>query len=358
MRIPGLRELGFRGLARKLYQHWIDHAPTDKAAQLSYYFLFSLFPFFFFLVALTAFLPVKGATDDIVARLSGIMPDAATAILKQHLDSLVTIQRPRLLTLGLAITLWSASRGIDALRTALNLAYDVKETRPFWKTQGMAIAVTVLSAVLILASVAGFALGTSAGEWLADRVGVERYYAVVWSWARWPITALVIMFVVAVLYYVLPDAKQEWRYITPGSVMATLLWLLATWGFTQYAEHFGNYNAAYGSIGGVVVLLTWLYITGLVFILGGETNAILEHNATGEGKTEGAHAPGEAPAPPEDRPSAAPPGAMKDQTAAQRSHVEVVQRKHGPAVAERVLEHERKTGNPLAPPPADGDARH
>ena len=140
--------------------------------------------------------------------------------------------------------------------------------------------------------------------------------------------------------------------------MATLLWLLATWGFTQYAEHFGNYNAAYGSIGGVVVLLTWLYITGLVFILGGETNAILEHNATGEGKTEGAHAPGEAPAPPEDRPSAAPPGAMKDQTAAQRSHVEVVQRKHGPAVAERVLEHERKTGNPLAPPPADGDARH
>src|SRR3954465_6897876 len=242
MRIPGLRELGFRGLARKLYQHWTDHAVTDKAAQLSYYFLFSLFPFLFFLVSLTAFLPVKGATDEVVSRLSGIMPDAATAIVKGHLDSLVSVQRPRLLTLGLAITLGSASRGIDALRTALDLAYDVKETRPFWKTQGLAIVVTILSAVLILASVAGFALGTSAGEWLADRVGMERYYAVVWSWARWPITALLIMFVIAVLYYVLPDAKQEWRFITPGSMFGTVLWLLATWGFTQYAEHFGKYN--------------------------------------------------------------------------------------------------------------------
>src|SRR2546430_6016372 len=164
MRIPGLRELGARGLARKLYQHWTDHTVSDKAAQLSYYFVFSLFPFFFFLVALTAFLPVKGATDDIVARLSAIMPDAATSILKEHLDSLVNVQRPKLLTLGLAIALWSASRGIDALRTALNLAYDVKETRPFWKTQGLAIAVTVLSAVLVLASIAGFALGTSARE--------------------------------------------------------------------------------------------------------------------------------------------------------------------------------------------------
>src|SRR3954463_9723394 len=125
MRIPGVRELGLRGLARKLYQHWTDHTVSDKAAQLSYYFLFSLFPFFFFLVTLTAYLPVKGATDEVVARLSSIMPDQATAILKEHLDSLVNVQRPKLLTVGLAIALWSASRGIDALRTALNLAYDV-----------------------------------------------------------------------------------------------------------------------------------------------------------------------------------------------------------------------------------------
>jgi membrane protein len=355
MRIPGLRELGFRGLARKLYLHWTDHTVSDKAAQLSYYLLFSLFPFLFFLVTLTAYLPVKGATSELVARLSAIMPDAATAIVKDHLQSLVTVQRPKLLTLGLAIALWSASRSIDALRTALNLAYDVKETRPFWKTQGIAVFVTVLSALLVPLCVAGFALGTTAGEWLADRLGVERYYAVVWSWARWPITALVIMFVLAVLYYVLADAKQEWRFITPGSVGATLLWLLATWAFTQYAEHFGNYNATYGSIGGVIVLLTWLYITGLIFVLGGEVNAILEHHAAGEGKAAGAHAPGEAPVPAEDRPSAAPPGAMKEKAAAQRSHVRLLHRKHG-AAAERVLDQERKTGNPLAPPPED--ARH
>src|SRR3954451_22647027 len=102
MRIPGLRELGLRGLGRKLYQHWSDHTVTDKAAQLSYYFLFSLFPFLFFLVTLTAYLPVKGATDQLVARLSAVMPDAATAIVKEHLEAIVTVQRPKLLTLGLA----------------------------------------------------------------------------------------------------------------------------------------------------------------------------------------------------------------------------------------------------------------
>ena len=347
MRVPGLGELGAWGLLKELYRRWTDHVIPDKAAQLSYYFLFALFPFLVFLVTLLAYLPVQGSADEMVTRVGQIMPDAATQILKQRLTGITQVQRPRLLTFGLLITLWSASRGVDAIRTALNMAYDVKETRPWWKTQGMAIALTVFGAVLVPLSVAGFALGGTAGEWVADHLGVARYYAIVWGWLRWPITALLIMLVVAVLYYLLPDVEQEWRFITPGSVVGTLLWLLATWGFTQYAEQFGTYDVTYGSIGGVIVLMTWLYITGIVFILGGEINAALEH-AAHEGKAAGARAAGEAPPPVEDRPSAAAPGAMKNAKAARRSHLRLLWRKYGRRAPE-VASEEQKDGHPLAP---------
>ena len=332
-----MQELGLLGFAKALYKRWSDNAITDRAAQLAYYFVFALFPFLFFLVTLTAYLPLQAAAQDLVVRLDTFMPDQAMAIVRGQFENLLTVQRPRLLTLSLVVAIWSASRGVDAIRTSLNLAYDVKESRPFWKTQAMAIAITVLGALLVLISVTVIALGGKAGEWLADHMGVARFYAVLWAWSRWPVTMLLIMFVAALLYYFLPDVEQEWRFITPGSVTGTALWLVATWGFTQYAEHFAKYDATYGSIGGVIVLLTWLYLSGLIFVLGGEINAILEH-AAHDGKARGARAAGEAPPPAEARPSAAAPGAAKERTAAVRSHLRLLRRRE-----------ERRGAGPRAP---------
>ena len=326
MHIAGLGELGVWGFLKKLYKRWSDNAITDRAAQLAYYFVFALFPFLSFLVTLTAYLPLQGAVHELLARASEVMPDEAMAIVQDQLNKLVTVQRPRLLTVSLLLAVWSASRGVDAIRTALNLAYDVKESRPFWKTQGLAIAITVLGAVLMLVSITLIALGGKAGEWLAAQLGIQQVYAMVWAFLRWPITMFLIMFVSASLYYFLPDVEQEWRFITPGSVMGTVLWLLTTWGFTQYVEHFGKYDVMYGSIGGMIVLLTWLYLTGLIFVLGGEINAILEH-AAHEGKAPGARAAGQAPPPPDARPSAASPGASKERTAARRSHLRLLRRR-------------------------------
>jgi membrane protein len=127
------------------------------------------------------------------------------------------------------------------------------------------------------------------------------------------------MLVLALLYYFLPDVKQEWRFITPGSVIGTLLWLLLAWGFAVYAENFASYDKTYGAIGGVIVLMTWFYISGFVFILGGEINALFEH-ASPEGKAVGARAPGEEPPPLVERPSVAAPGAAKTAEAAERTH--------------------------------------
>ncbi len=208
MQIAGLRELGLWGFLKKLYRRWSDNAITDRAAQLAYYFVFSLFPFLSFLVTLTAYLPLQGAIQELLARLDELMPGEAMAIVQDQLQKLLTVQRPRLLTVSLVLAVWSASRGVDAIRTALNLAYDVKESRPFWKTQGMAVAITVLGAVVTLVSITLIALGGKAGEWLANQLGVQQIYAMVWAWMRWPITMFLIMLVEAVLYY-FPEARPS-----------------------------------------------------------------------------------------------------------------------------------------------------
>jgi len=313
-----LPEMGLWQFAKVIAKRIADNAVTDRAAQLSYYFLFSLFPFLFTLVTLAAYLPVQGAIDELLARLDPLMPQAAMSIIRDQLTALTTQQRPHLLTFGLLLAVWSASRGVDALRTALNLSYDVKESRPWWKVQAIAIVITIATSALMLFAIAVLALGSGAGVWLAGKLHVDQYWALLWSWLRWPITAAGVMLVLALLYYFLPDVKQEWRYITPGSVLATMLWLLLTWGFSFYAETFGSYDKTYGAIGGVIVLMTWLYISGFVFILGGEVNAVLEH-ASAEGKARGAREAGEAPPPQIERPSVAAPGAAKSAGTAERT---------------------------------------
>jgi len=315
MRLPEMQALEF---LVKIRRRLSDNAATDRAAQLSYYFVFALFPFLFFLVTLAAYLPLQGALDDWLARLAPLMPGQAMDIIRTQLHTLVTRQRPHLLTLGLAVSVWSASRSVDALRASLNLSYDVKESRPWWKTQGMALLVTVCTSALMLLAVAGLALGSSAGAWLFARLHVDQFWPMLWSWLRWPTTAAGVMLVFALLYYFLPDVKQEWRFVTPGSLIGTSLWLLASWGFSLYAGSFASYDKTYGSIGGAIVLLTWLYINGLIFVVGGEINALLEHESP-EGKTSGARAAGEEPPPPVERPSIAAPGAAKTAASAERS---------------------------------------
>jgi len=298
-----MRGLPFGRFLKSLFLHLRDHNTADSAAQLGYYLLLSVFPFLFFLVTLLAFLPVNGAVDDLMARLGEVMPKQAIELVRGHFNELIHTQRPHLLTLGLIAAVWSASRGVDSIRKGLNLAYDVKESRSWWRVNADAIAMTILGTALVLLALGMVAVGGHAGEVLADKLHVERTYAVVWGWARWPLTALIITFVAALAYYLLPDVQQDFKFITPGSVVGTGLWLLATSLFTTYVEHFGNYNATYGSIGGVIVLMIWLYISGLIFLVGGEVNAVIEH-ASPAGKDRGARAAGEAPVPKSERPSA------------------------------------------------------
>ena len=317
MVIPGFRGMSLRDLGKILWKRYQDHALPDKAAQLSYYFIFSMFPFLLFLVTLTAYLPIGDAVDMLLERVSQVMPTEAFNLINGQVDALLHRRNPKALTVGIIVSLWSASRGLDAIRTVLNLAYEVKESRPWWKVQGIALLMTIASALLVVFAVVLIVLGGKFGAWLTHKVNFGDDYLLVWRYLRWPVTAVVIMWALALTYYLLPDVKQQFKFITPGSVIGSIFWLLGTWGFTYYVEHFANYNVAYGSIGGVAILLTWLYIGGLIFMFAGEMNAIIEH-ASVEGKEPRARAPGEAAAPPSERASHGPPGAATSASSARR----------------------------------------
>ncbi len=276
MRFFGPRRLSWRELLKEIYREYEHDSVADSAAVLSYYFVYSLFPFLFFLTTLAVYIPhVQGALQATLGRAHVLLPPQALHIIDKNLRALVARQRPHFLTIGLAVTLYSASRGVDAVRRALNLAYDVKESRPFWKTELLAFGMTIAGAALVLIGIVALAAGGDLGQWLAGKLHIARAYVVVWSWLRWPVTAFVIMSSAAFAYHLLPDVEQEFRFITPGSVLGTLVWLLAAWGFAQYAGHFGSYNVTFGSIGGVIVLMTWFYISSFIFLMGGEINAIL-----------------------------------------------------------------------------------
>jgi membrane protein len=303
--------LSWKDFLKEVYREYNHDNVSDTAAILAYYFVYSLFPFLFFLATLAAYIPhVQVSMETLLARGHALLPSMAMNVIEKNVRALVEHPRPRLLTVGLAGTLYAASRGVDAVRRALNLAYDVKESRPFWKTELLAFGMTVGCAALVLFGIAGLIAGGDFGLWAAGKLDIAPAYVFAWSWLRWPVTAVLIMSCAASGYYLLPDVEQEFRFITPGSVVGTLVWLLGTWGFSQYAGHFGSYNVTFGSIGGVVLLMTWFYITGFIFVMGGEINAILEA-ASDEGKASGARVAGEAPPPPSQRPSAMPPGAAK-----------------------------------------------
>ena len=270
----------WRDFLGRAWREYGNDAVADRAAALSFYFVFSLFPFLFFLTTLAAYIPqAQGSLDTLMDRARVFLPPEAMTLIETHLRGLVNDSRPQLLTLSLAVALYSASRGVDAVRNAMNLAYDVRESRPLWKTELLAFGVTVGGGLLILVGISAVMAGSNAGLWAADKLGIADGYVLVFRWIRWPITAALIMLGAALCYHVLPDTRRRFRFVTPGSVSGTLVWFLATLGFGMYVSHFGSYNVTYGAIGGVIVLMTWFYITGFILLMGGEINAILEEAA-------------------------------------------------------------------------------
>jgi membrane protein len=172
----------------------------------------------------------------------------------------------------------------------MNAAYDVVEERPAWKLIPLSILYTIGLAGMLLCVAALMVTGPQVMQWLAGQIGMEYFIVTVWTIVRWPLIVILLMIAVAVIYYVMPDVKQEFRFITPGSMLAVIVWIVASLGFAYYVKTFADYNAMYGSIGAIIVLLLYFYISSAVLLLGAEMNAVIEHMSA-EGKDKGGKDP-------------------------------------------------------------------
>jgi membrane protein len=254
---------------------------TDWAAAVTYSAVMALFPFLLFLIALASVLITPDQAESIVNQLGQVAPQDVTNIVGERIRAIASEGKGGLLTLGAVIALWSASGGMAEVQRALNIVYGVKEGRPFWKARGLCLLMTLLASVIaILAAVVAIVSPAIAGY-----VGGPIGTAIVLL--RLPVAGLLMMFLWAVIYYALPDVQQSFKFITPGSVIGVIVWVLASWAFSLYVANFGSYDATYGSVGGAIVMLLWMWISSLVLLFGAEVNAVLEHKSE-EGKRAGA----------------------------------------------------------------------
>jgi membrane protein len=259
----------------------IDHDNClGLAAQLAFYFFLSLFPALLFLVALIGYLPVDNLLAQLLQALGTIAPSEVLALLRAQLDEVARGSYGSLLTLGILGAIWSSSAAMVAIIDALNHAYDIDERRPWWRRRIVAIVLTVALALFIVTSLVLVIVGPGVASLMAAWVGLDPAFSLVWAIGRWPLMIFLVVLGVDLVYHFAPNRRVRWMWITPGSVLATGMWMVSSFAFKWYVTNLANFNATYGAIGGVVVLLLWFYVSGLAILIGAELNGVIEEART------------------------------------------------------------------------------
>ena len=266
-------------LRRTFVDAVFKHNCLGMAAQLAYYFFFSLFPALLFLIAVASYFPLTTLIDELVATLGQFAPPEFLSIVTDQIRKISGDDQGGLLTLGILTALWSSSTAMTAIIDTVNHAYGVEEGRPWWKVRLVAIALTIGGAIFVLVSFALVIVGPQLAEPLARALGLGS--ALEWTWriVEWPVACVLASAGIALIYYFAPDVEQEWSWLAPGTVFATLLWLAASIGFRYYVIKVTHYTETYGALGGAMVLLLWFYLSGFVLLLGAVMNVKIEHAA-------------------------------------------------------------------------------
>ena len=284
-----LGNLGWRELAKRVWKEIQEDEIFGRAAELSYYFLLALFPFLIFLTSILGLILGSGNSTrqmlfDYLAR---VMPPAAFQLISQTMIEVSSASSGGKISFGLLAALWAASNGMTAITTSLNSAYDVEETRPWWKQRLTAIALTMSLSVLIISALILVVAGGWIADWLGATFGLGSTFPLAWKIIQWPIVLFCITFAFALIFYFAPDIhEQKWHWLTPGAAIGVALWLLVSIAFRVYLNFFDSYSATYGSLGAVIILMLWLYFTGTAVLIGGEINSEIEHAAAEQGEPE------------------------------------------------------------------------
>jgi membrane protein len=263
-----------------LYCRFQDDEVPAMGAQLTYYLILSFFPFLIFLVSVVSFMDM--APEKIINGITRIMPSVSNKTISEALGQIRQSRSTALLSIGMIATIWSASNGVGAVMKALNKAYDEEETRKFIQVKGLSALFTVILAVVILLSFVLLVFGKIIGEQIFKFLHMPGYFEIIWGIAQYllPLTIMAAVFVI--LYRYLPNRRLTFKEVLPGAVFATLGWTITSVLFSFYVNNFGNYTKTYGSLGGIIVLLTWLYMSSVIIVLGGEVNAVFAFDREGK----------------------------------------------------------------------------
>jgi membrane protein len=254
----------------------------DSAAALTYYAVLSLFPGLIVLVALLGLVGQYPQTTNAILDIIGrVGPQSAVDTFREPVEGVVKNKggAGALLGISLLVALWSASGYIGAFTRASNRVYEVKEGRPFWKLRPLQLLLTTIAVIVLAVLAVALVLTGEVARAVGDQIGVGDTAVTVWSYAKWPVLLIAVMTIFSGLYYLTPNVRQRgFRWITPGSILAVILWVIASIGFSLYVSHFGSFNKTYGSLGAVVVFLIWLWISNMAVLFGAEFNAEIERS--------------------------------------------------------------------------------
>jgi membrane protein len=283
--LPGAR---FFVAAKEVMQEVQEDDVSGLSGELAYRLFLALIPSLIFLASVGAIvgdlLNVQDPTQQIMDSVGGRLPPDAASVLQSQVGATVQAAHPGVLSLSLLGALWAATGAMNALIKGLNRVYDVRETRPWYKRYPFAIGLTLAGALFVVGS---FIIMVGIGVWgqqIADALGFGRVFEALLSILRWPLSFMLLVIAVGLLYRLAPNAKPQVKWVSVGAVIFAVTWLVAAFLFTLYVTNFGNYNNSYGALAGVILLLLWLYITSFVLLMGAQINSVID---PGTGEREG-----------------------------------------------------------------------
>jgi len=264
------------------------------AGNLTYKWLFALFPFMVFLLSLLGIFQATELVDVLLSRAAEAMPREVVDVIGGPIRQVTQSKASGGLGLGAAISivfaLWGVSGAFRSVMEAMNVIYEVKDERPLVKKYLISILLSLGSAALLIAALVLVVSGGQIGSSLADAIGLGPGFRQAWNIAQWPILASVVLLAFALIYYYAPDVEQSFRFVSPGSILALILWLVFSLLFSFYVSNFGSYNKSFGALAGVAILMLYIYYTAYIVLLGGEMNQVIEAHAA-DGKNEGEKVP-------------------------------------------------------------------
>ena len=266
-------------VSKKTLREFMDDQCTDLAAALTYYAVLSLFPALLAMVSLLGLIgQAERTTDALLGIVDDLAPGTAVDTLQPVVESLTQSNSAGFaLVIGIAGALWSASGYVGAFGRAMNRIYEIPEGRPFYKLRPLQIVITLIAVILICLVALALVVSGPVAESIGNAIGLGSAAVTAWQFLKWPVLVAVVVLIIAILYYATPNVKQpKFKWVTPGSIIAVVVWALASVAFAFYVANFGSYNKTYGTLAGVIVFLLWLWITNLALLFGAEVNAEIE----------------------------------------------------------------------------------